>query len=125
MFTRNPVNGAKERVIEAAWGLGEVVVAGLVIPDYYRLSPEGYVLECRIGDKDIVLQLIDTGGTKEIEIPVDKANERILQDTDLEKLHSLALNCELAYGKDLDIEWCMLDDAVYLLQCRAITTAHA
>ncbi len=41
MFTRNPLNGAKERVIEAAWGLGEVVVAGLVIPDYYRLSPEG------------------------------------------------------------------------------------
>ncbi len=40
MFTRNPINGTEERVIEAAWGLGEVVVAGLVIPDYYRLSPE-------------------------------------------------------------------------------------
>ena len=30
MFTRNPVNGADERVIEASWGLGEAVVAGLV-----------------------------------------------------------------------------------------------
>ena len=33
MFTENPVTGADERVIEASWGLGEAVVAGLVIPD--------------------------------------------------------------------------------------------
>src|SRR6187200_3673385 len=31
MFTRNPINGEDERVIEAGWGLGEAVVAGLVI----------------------------------------------------------------------------------------------
>ena len=30
---REPVTGADERVIEASWGLGEAVVAGLVIPD--------------------------------------------------------------------------------------------
>src|SRR6185295_8334833 len=30
MFTRNPINQANERLIEAAWGLGEVVVAGRV-----------------------------------------------------------------------------------------------
>ena len=33
MFTRNPITGADERMIEASWGLGEAVVAGLVIPD--------------------------------------------------------------------------------------------
>ena len=38
LFTRNPVSGAAERVIEASWGLGEAVVAGLVIPDLYRQS---------------------------------------------------------------------------------------
>ena len=38
MFTQNPVTGADERVIEAAWGLGEAVVAGLVIPDTYRVA---------------------------------------------------------------------------------------
>jgi len=30
MFTKNPVTGADERVIEASWGLGEAVVAGIV-----------------------------------------------------------------------------------------------
>src|SRR5439155_5354035 len=41
MFTRNPVTGADERVIEASWGLGEAVVAGIVIPDHYRVDRSG------------------------------------------------------------------------------------
>ena len=41
MFTQNPVTGADERVIEASWGLGEAVVAGLVIPDHFRVDRSG------------------------------------------------------------------------------------
>ena len=122
MFTRNPLNGAEERVIEAAWGLGEVVVAGLVIPDYYRLSPMGEILERRVGDKDIALRLLAEGGTEEIEVPTDKATARILDDDDLQNLHQLALQCEAVYGKDLDMEWGMAAGRLVLLQCRAITT---
>lgn len=122
MFTRNPLNGVDERVIEAAWGLGEVVVAGLVIPDYYRISPTGEILERRVGDKDIALRLLDEGGTEEIEIPLDKANAKILDDDDLQNLHQLALRCESVYGKDLDMEWGLADGRLVLLQCRAITT---
>jgi pyruvate,water dikinase len=122
MFTRNPLNGAEERLIEAAWGLGEVVVAGLVIPDYYRLSPAGEILECRVGDKDIALRLLAEGGTEEIEVPAAKANTRILEDDDLQNLHQLALRCEAVYGKDLDMEWGLAAGRLVLLQCRAITT---
>ena len=122
MFTRNPLNGAEERVIEAAWGLGEVVVAGLVIPDYYRLSPAGEILERRVGDKDIALRLLAEGGTEEIEVPTDKATAKILEDDDLQNLHQMALQCEAVYGKDLDMEWGMAAGRLVLLQCRAITT---
>src|SRR5215510_10893758 len=45
MFTRNPVDGADERVIEASWGLGEAVVQGSVIPDNFRIDRSGEVLE--------------------------------------------------------------------------------
>src|SRR3954449_8138875 len=48
MFTRNPITGADERMIEAAWGLGEAVVAGRVIPDTFRLSRSGEVLDRRL-----------------------------------------------------------------------------
>ena len=41
MFTENPVTGADERLIEASWGLGEAVVAGLVVPDHFRLDRSG------------------------------------------------------------------------------------
>lgn len=124
MFTKNPLNGARERVIEAAWGLGEVVVAGLVIPDYYRLSLKGDILERRIGEKDIALRLLPQGGTEEMDIPPEKANAKILEDTDLQKLHRLALSCESVFGKHLDIEWSLADGQFILLQCRAITTSH-
>jgi len=125
MFTRNPLNGAKERVIEAAWGLGEVVVAGLVIPDYYRLSPEGEILECRVGEKDVELRLLAEGGTEEVEVPTERANARILDDTDLLNLHRLALRCESVYGKGLDIEWGLVEGTLSLLQCRSITTSES
>ena len=49
MFTKNPVTGADERVIEASWGLGEAVVAGIVIPDHYRVDRDGHVLERKAG----------------------------------------------------------------------------
>src|SRR3972149_3336128 len=45
MFTKNPVTGDDERVIEASWGLGEAVVAGIVIPDHYRIARSGQGLE--------------------------------------------------------------------------------
>lgn len=122
MFTRNPVNGAEERVIEAAWGLGEVVVAGLVIPDYYRLSPAGEILERRIGVKDLAFRLLPGGGTEEFELPEDRANARVLGDADLARLQQLALRCESVYGEGLDIEWGLAGDGLVLLQCRSITT---
>src|SRR5207244_4348279 len=33
LFTRNPTTAARERIIEAAWGLGESVVSGAIVPD--------------------------------------------------------------------------------------------
>src|SRR6476661_8837653 len=56
MFTRNPINGADERLIEASWGLGEVVVAGRVIPDSFRMDRAGVVLERTPGLKKLAIR---------------------------------------------------------------------
>src|SRR5207302_3667970 len=63
MFTRNPITGADERMIEAAWGLGEAVVAGRVIPDTFRLSRSGEVLDRRPGLKKFAIRSVASGGT--------------------------------------------------------------
>jgi pyruvate,water dikinase len=90
MFTENPVTGADERVIEASWGLGEAVVAGLVIPDHYRIDRSGLVLERKPGRKGIVIRAVASGGTVEEKVPADRAEQLCLDDDQLEKLSQLA-----------------------------------
>jgi pyruvate,water dikinase len=123
MFTQNPVTGADERMIEASWGLGEAVVAGLVIPDSYRLARDGEVLERRAGLKRVAVKTLATGGTVEEEVAPELTERLCLDDRQLAQLNDLAERCEVIYGPGRDIEWAIADDTLYLLQCRAITRA--
>jgi len=121
MFTRNPINGADERVIEASWGLGETVVAGLVIPDHFRIDRSGAVLERTPGLKKLAIRTLAEGGTVEEEVAGERAEQLCLDDAQLGELHRLAQRCEEVYGPDRDIEWAFAGGQLYLLQCRAIT----
>jgi pyruvate,water dikinase len=123
MFTQNPVTGADERMIEASWGLGEAVVAGLVIPDSYRLARAGEVLERRAGLKRVAVKTLATGGTVEEEVAPELTERLCLDDRQLAQLNDLAERCEVIYGPGRDIEWAIDDGTLYLLQCRAITRA--
>ncbi len=125
MFTQNPVTGADERLIEAAWGLGEAVVAGLVIPDNFRLGRSGEVLERKAGRKKIAIRSVPSGGTVEEKLPPERASQLCLDDAQLAELAQLATRCEEVYGRGRDIEWAFADGTLYLLQCRAITTGKA
>jgi len=121
MFTRNPINGADERVIEASWGLGEAVVAGLVIPDHFRIDRSGQVLERTAGLKKVAIRKLPEGGTVGEKLSPELAEELCLDESQLEQLHQLAGRCEEVYGPDRDIEWAFHGGQLYLLQCRAIT----
>ncbi len=121
MFTRNPVTGADERMIEASWGLGEAVVAGLVIPDSFRISRDGQVLDRRPGLKRVAVCCLPDGGTVEEEVAPERAEQLCLDDERLAELNELAADCERVYGPDRDIEWALADGRIYLLQCRAVT----
>jgi pyruvate,water dikinase len=125
MFTRSPISGADERVIEASWGLGEAVVAGLVIPDHFRIDRSGQVLERTPGLKKVAIRRRPKGGTVEEEIPADLTERLCLDDDQLAELHSLAGRCEEVYGRARDIEWAFAGGQLYLLQCRAITGVGA
>ena len=123
MFTQNPVTGADERMIEASWGLGEAVVAGLVIPDNYRVDRSGEVLARTPGVKKIAIRTLPDGGTIEEEVPPELVEQPCLDDEQLEKLNRLAGRCEQVYGPARDIEWAFAGCELYLLQCRAVTRA--
>ncbi|MGQ0844096.1 MAG: PEP/pyruvate-binding domain-containing protein [Sporichthyaceae bacterium] len=123
MFTRNPIGGADERLIEANWGLGEAVVAGRVIPDSFRIARGGEVLERTPGFKKIAIRPAPGGGTFEEKIAFNVRETLCLGDPQLQALSELADACERAYGLERDIEWAFAGGHLYLLQCRAITTA--
>jgi hypothetical protein len=123
MFTRNPITGADERMIEASWGLGEAVVAGRVIPDTYRVARGGEVLDRRPGFKKIAIRPAPDGGTVDEAVPVDAREVLCLDDDQLQALSELADECERVYGAGRDVEWAFAGGQLYLLQCRAVTTS--
>jgi pyruvate,water dikinase len=122
LFTRNPVTGAQERLIEASWGLGEIVVSGEVTPDQYRLSPDGIPLERTTGEKDIALRLGADGRVEKQEVPPELVGAPCLDDERLAALHALAAACDSAFGvEDHDIEFAFAGERLFLLQRRPIT----
>ena len=121
MFTQNPLNGDSERYIEASWGLGEAIVAGLVVPDSFRIGNDGSLIQQTAGEKDIKLVATAAGATEEVEVEADKIEALCLDAEQLLQLHELAAKCETVYGDKIDIEWAFHAGNLYLLQCRSIT----
>ena len=123
MFTRNPITGADERMIEASWGLGEAVVSGRVIPDTFLVARGGEVIDRRPGFKKIVIRAAQDGGTVDEAVAVDLRESLCLSDEQLHALSTLADECERVYGAGRDIEWAFAGGQLYLLQCRAVTVS--
>jgi pyruvate,water dikinase len=123
LFSCNPIDGADELVIEAAWGLGEAVVAGLVTPDRFRVSREGRVLERAIGVKDVAVRPAAQGGTQQTAVIAELVRTPCLEDAHLDRLRELAGRCEDAFGGKQDLEWAFAGNELYLLQRRPVTHA--
>jgi pyruvate, water dikinase len=123
LFTRNPIDGADELVVEAAWGLGEAVVAGLVVPDRFRVARDGTVLERVAGAKDLALTIATDGGTQEVAISGERIRALCLDDSRLAALAGLAERCSQVFAGARDLEWAFTSEVLHLLQCRAVTRA--
>ena len=123
LFTQNPINKADERMIEASWGLGEVVVSGRVIPDSFRLDRSGTVLERSPGVKKIAIRAAADGGTVEERVAPELVEKLCLNDDQLAQLSTLAEKCEQVFDGARDIEWAFAGGELFLLQCRAVTRA--
>lgn len=121
LFTRDPVSGANERVIESVFGLGEGVVSGTITPDSFRITAEGTITERRAARKEAAIRTTPDGGTHEVPLTPDKGARLTLSDAQLTQLHELAQRCETHFGAPQDLEWAIANGALYLLQSRPIT----
>lgn len=124
LFTRNPVTGADEVVVEATWGLGEAIVQSLVIPDRYRIARNGEVLEQTSGFKQLAVRQHPDGQTHQEPVSRELAEKPRLDSTQLHSLYQLAARCDDVYDAGPhDIEWAFQAHTLYLLQRRPITTS--
>jgi phosphoenolpyruvate synthase/pyruvate phosphate dikinase len=120
-FSLNPLNNDyDEAVIDANWGLGESVVAGMVSPDHFVVDKVAKtIVEKQLSGKEIAVYLTPQGGIEER--PTPNSAEFCLTDAQVLEITDV-LNCiETLYQHPIDIEWAFAEDTLYTLQARPIT----
>ena len=129
MFTANPItNNRNEIVIEANWGLGESVVSGKSMNDFYLLGKSPLLLKDRRISKKNIIVCFDNKkgyGRKEVEVPYEKIYAPTLSDDQVKALGEMGINIEKAFGFPQDIEWAYEKGELYILQTRNIRTLKA
>jgi pyruvate,water dikinase len=127
MFTADPASGDRETiVIEAAFGLGEVVVGGQVEVDTYVVDKHGPAIRsARVGRKAFKIVRDEQGHDKKLSLEPDEAKRRVLSDAEVLVIAQLGLRVEQHYGAPQDLEWAEAGGEFFLVQTRPITTLGA
>jgi len=123
LFTANPVNGRRDQmVVDAAWGLGEAVVSGLVTPDHWVLDgTTGAVIEGHPARKE-TMTARTAEGTVSLPVPAELADRPSVDVATLQGLVALGRRVAAHFGAPQDIEWAVEGGEIYLVQSRPITS---
>ena len=122
LFTADPVTGnRKVAAVEASFGLGEALVAGLVNADAYKVR-DGEIVGKAVATKQLAIHALPAGGTQEQPIDPARQDEPALTDAQVVQLAELGRRIEAHFGRPQDIEWCLVDDGFQIVQSRPITT---
>ena len=129
LFTANPITSSKdEMVIEANWGLGESVVSGKSMNDFFLLGKSPLKLKDKKVSKKTLMVCFDDEkgcGRKEIAVAPDKMDALTLSDEQVEELGRICLKIEAVFGFPQDIEWAYQNGTLFILQSRNIRTLKA
>jgi phosphoenolpyruvate synthase/pyruvate phosphate dikinase len=122
MFTANPLNGNRDEVvINAAWGLGEAVVGGVVTPDTLTVDKLTGGLVARETAEKLVMTVRTETGTEEQPVPDSLKKVPVLSNEQTAQLSHYGIEIEKLYGMPMDIEWALADDKFAIVQARPIT----
>ncbi|MFA5185885.1 MAG: phosphoenolpyruvate synthase [Patescibacteria group bacterium] len=139
MFTLHTETGFQDAVlVNAAYGLGESVVQGIVNPDQFLVHKPtlalGFksVIEHRLGNK--LTKIIYRGGTTEqVKVPDDARKKWVLDDAEVLQLAKWGVEIEKYFSheakhhKPMDIEWAKdgKTGKLYIVQARPETVASS
>lgn len=135
LFTLDPETGFDQVVcIDSAWGLGENIVQGNVIPDQFLLfKPHlltniGYpILEKKLGSKRKKMVYTAEGKTKNIKATNKEQKSYTLTDDEAIQLANWGIEIEKHFKKPMDIEWAKdgQNNKLFIVQARPETVQSA
>lgn len=122
-FSVSPITkNSNEIMIEAIYGLGELLVQGIVTPDNYVVDKSSLkILERHIATKN---KMLTYSGSANLEKTVSKDKQELssLDNSQLSELTKLIIEVEKYYHSPQDIEWAYENNIFYIVQSRPITT---
>ncbi|MED3689832.1 phosphoenolpyruvate synthase [Peribacillus butanolivorans] len=124
LFTADPITSNRKLLsIDASFGLGEALVSGLVSADCYRVQEEE-IVDKMIATKKLAIYALKEGGTETQQIDPDQQKTQTLTEQQILQLARTGRQIEAYFGCPQDIEWCLVDDILYIVQSRPITTLY-
>ena len=126
MFTIDPVTSDRSKVvIEAIFGLGELIVGGRETPDHYEISKD----RMEIIAKTISVQnnqlVKSRNGNMLIKVSKKYKGEQKLDDALIIELAKVGKTIEKHYFFPQDIEWALEKEKLYIVQSRPVTTINS
>jgi len=124
VFTVHPItNDENQMVIEAGYGLGEVIVEGRITPDTYVINKnKPSIINKNISMQRILIAKSVKGGNIEKSVLRMKQGKQKLSNGRIINLARICINIEKHYKRPQDIEWAFEKEKLYILQSRPITT---
>ncbi len=124
LFTADPITGnRKVLTIDACFGLGEAMVSGQVNADNYQVR-NGMIIDTKIAIKQWAQHARKTGGTYMQAIMPAHQTLPVLSEAQILHLERVGRRIEAHFNHPQDIEWCLVDDAIAIVQSRPITTLY-
>ena len=123
MFTLDPVSQDKTVVvIEAVWGLGELIVQGSVTPDHYLVDKQTLnILQRVVCSQTKMLTRVGVD-TKEVPVPAKIQDQVKISDAQIQHLAQIGIKLQQHYFFPQDIEWALEKGKLYIVQTRPVTT---
>jgi pyruvate,water dikinase len=121
-FALDPISGSDDCVlINSTWGLGEAVVAGLVVPDQIRVDRAGLVRDYQVGSKSVMV-IAGTEGVRTVPVPRILQAQSTLEPDAAAHVAETVRALSVALGYPADVEGGFVGEELYLFQARPITT---
>ncbi|NHZ72464.1 MAG: phosphoenolpyruvate synthase, partial [Aquificales bacterium] len=124
MFTADPLTGERHiSTIDASYGLGEALVAGLVSADLYKVNRLNYAItDMQIADKQLAIRPLPDGGVVEETITGAARTAQVLSEAQVIILAEIGSRIARHYRQPQDIEWALTNGKFTILQSRPITS---